>query len=98
MKEQKRSSKTIVIVSYVLKMSVNGITCVFVAHFRSSDTFESLLTSLTVNIHMSTKTCVTGNNFSLHKALILPYPSRVCTTHKVATNNGAKFNCLIVGQ
>ena len=39
MKEQKkRSSKTIDIVSYALKVSVNGVTCVFVAHFRSLDT------------------------------------------------------------
>ena len=37
MKEQKRSSKTIDIVSYALKVSVNGVICVFVfvAHFRS---------------------------------------------------------------
>ena len=43
MKEQKRSSKTIdIIVSYPLKVSVNGVLCVFVAHFMSSDTSESL--------------------------------------------------------
>ena len=36
--EKKRSSKTIDIVSYALKMSVNGVKCVFVAHFRSSGT------------------------------------------------------------
>ena len=43
MKEQKKmSSKTIDIVSYALKVSVTGVKCVFVAHFRSSDTFESL--------------------------------------------------------
>ena len=41
MKEQKQSSKTIDIVSYALKVSVNGVTCVFVAHFRSSGTSES---------------------------------------------------------
>ena len=35
---KKRSSKTIDIVSYALKVSVNGVTCVFVAHFRSSGT------------------------------------------------------------
>ena len=36
MKEQnKRSSKTIVIVRYGLKVSVNGVMCVFVAHFGS---------------------------------------------------------------
>ena len=31
--------KTIDIVSYALEVSVNGVTCVFVVHFRSSDTF-----------------------------------------------------------
>ena len=35
---KKRSSKTIDIVSYALKVSVNGVKCVFVAHFRSSGT------------------------------------------------------------
>ena len=39
MKELK-SSKTIDIVSYALKVSVNGVTCVFVVHFRSSYTFK----------------------------------------------------------
>ena len=42
MKEQKSLQKTIDIVSYALKVSVNGVTCVFVAHFRSSGTFDSL--------------------------------------------------------
>ena len=42
MKEQKGCSKTIDIVSYALKVSVNGVTCVFVVHFRSSGTSESL--------------------------------------------------------
>ena len=42
MKEQNKSSKTIDIVSYALKVSVNGVICVFEAHFRSSGTFESL--------------------------------------------------------
>ena len=42
MKKQKRSSKTIDIVSCALKVSVNGVTCVLVVHFRSSDTFTSL--------------------------------------------------------
>ena len=32
------SSKTIDIVSYALKVSVNGVTCVFVVHVRSSGT------------------------------------------------------------
>ena len=38
------SSKTIDIVSYALELevSVHGVTCVFVVHFRSSDTFSSL--------------------------------------------------------
>ena len=49
--------KTIDIVSYALEVSVNGVTCVFVVHFRSSDTFESLKIGLAVNIHVSTKTC-----------------------------------------
>ena len=42
MKEKKRSSKTIDIVSYALKVSANGVTCVFVGHFRLSGTSESL--------------------------------------------------------
>ena len=43
MKEQKkRSSSSIDTVSYALDVSVNGVICVFVAHFRSSGTFESL--------------------------------------------------------
>ena len=41
MKEQKnRSSKTIDIVSYASKVSVDGVTCVFVVHVTSSDTFK----------------------------------------------------------
>ena len=36
--QKKRSSKAIDIVSYALKVSVNGVICVFVAHFRSSGT------------------------------------------------------------
>ena len=41
MQEQnkKRSSKTTDIVSYTID---TGVTCVFVVHFRSSDTFKSL--------------------------------------------------------
>ena len=42
MKEQKNFSKTIDIVSYALKVSLSGVACVFVVHFRSSGTFESL--------------------------------------------------------
>ena len=38
----KKSSKTIDIISYALKVSVNGVKCAFVVHFRSSGTFESL--------------------------------------------------------
>ena len=41
-KEQTNSSKTIDIVSYALKVSENCVACVFVVHFRSSDTFKSL--------------------------------------------------------
>ena len=63
-------SKTIDIVSYALKVCVNGVVCMFVTHFRSSCTTESSQTSLIVNIHVSTKTCVTGNNFILQKALM----------------------------
>ena len=50
-------------------MSVNGVTCVFVVHFRVTKHIVSFLTGLTVNIHVSTITCVTGNNLVLHKAL-----------------------------
>ena len=40
MKEQKKkSTKTIDNVCYVLKVSVNGVIRVFVAHFRSLVTF-----------------------------------------------------------
>ena len=42
MKEQKRSSKTIIyFVNYALKVSVNGVICVFVVHFRSSNWLNS---------------------------------------------------------
>ena len=34
------SSKIIDIVSYALEVSVNGVICVIVVHFRSSDTFK----------------------------------------------------------
>ena len=37
-KEQKKSSKTIDIFSYALKVSVNGVKFMFVAHFSSSGT------------------------------------------------------------
>ena len=39
-RSNKRSSKTIDIVSYALKASENGVARVFVVHFRSSDTFK----------------------------------------------------------
>ena len=39
-RSKKGSSKTIDIVSYALKVCVNGVICVFVVHFRSSDTFK----------------------------------------------------------
>ena len=39
-----KSSQTIDIVSFVLKVSVNGVTCVYLSnllvYFRSSDTFK----------------------------------------------------------
>ena len=38
MKEQ--SLKIIHIVSYALEISVNGVTCVLVVHFRSKNTFQ----------------------------------------------------------
>ena len=41
LKEQnERYFKTTYIVSYASKVSVNGVTCVFVVHLRSSDTFK----------------------------------------------------------
>ena len=40
LRSKKRSSKTIDIVSYALKVSVNGVTCVSIVNFRSSDTFD----------------------------------------------------------
>ena len=62
---QKRSSKTIYIVSYALKVSVNGVTCVLVIVAISGyQTYFDVF-----NIHVSTKTCVTSNNLILHKAL-----------------------------
>ena len=46
----KKSSKTIDIVSYALEVSVHGVTCVFVVHFRSSGNnlvlHKSLLTTV----------------------------------------------------
>ena len=45
-----RSSKTIDIVSYASKVSVNGVTCVFDVHFRSPDTFKGQ-TKLTFTWH-----------------------------------------------
>ena len=36
---EKRSSKTLDIVSYALKVSVNGVTCAFVVHLRPSDSY-----------------------------------------------------------
>ena len=42
MKVQKRFSKNVDIVSCDLKVNENGVPCVFVVHFRSSDTFNSL--------------------------------------------------------
>ena len=39
---EKRSSKTVDIVNYALKVSENCVTRVFVVHFRSSYIFNSL--------------------------------------------------------
>ena len=36
----KTGFQTIYIASYASKVSVNDVTCVFVIHFRSSDTFK----------------------------------------------------------
>ena len=38
-KAQKRYSKTGDIVNYALQVSVNGVTCMFIVNFSSSDTF-----------------------------------------------------------
>ena len=81
MKELKRSSKTIDIVSCALEVSVNGVTYVFVVHFRSPELlkFVNWLTSL--RPYMSTKTCVTGNNMVLHKSPFtgnMKYPCNTC--------------------
>ena len=70
MKEQKKVLKTIDIVSYALKVSENGVTCVFVLCSPFQVIRHVLKFVLTVNIHVSTKTCVTGNNVMLHKALV----------------------------
>ena len=43
LRSKKGSSKTIDIVSYALKVSVNGVICGFVAHFRSSGTLEKFV-------------------------------------------------------
>ena len=37
---REQSSKTIDFVNYASKVRVNGVTCVFVVHLRSSDTFK----------------------------------------------------------
>ena len=39
-RSKKRYSKTIDIVSYASKVSVNGVICVFVVQFLSSNTFK----------------------------------------------------------
>ena len=36
---KQKGSRTIDVVSYALEVSLNGVTCMFVVHFRSSDTF-----------------------------------------------------------
>ena len=64
-----KSAKTIDIVVYAFKMSVNGVTCVcspflVIKHISSLSNY-----GLTVNNHISNKNCVTGQNWILHKAL-----------------------------
>ena len=39
-KKKKGSSKTIDIVTYALKVSIDGVTCVFVVIFRSKNIFK----------------------------------------------------------
>ena len=67
MKEQKRSSKAIDIVSSALKVSVNGVMCVC-GPFQVK------------KVYVSTKTWVTGNNLILHKSLITGFiwPGDTC--------------------
>ena len=40
MGKKSKEQKSIDIVSNASEVSVNGVTCVFVVHFRSSDTFK----------------------------------------------------------
>ena len=66
LKKRKRCSKTKDIVSYALEVSVNGVTCVCSWSISGHQTHFK---GLKVNIHVSTKTCVIGNNLVLHHAL-----------------------------
>ena len=60
---KKKSSKTIDIVSYTLKVSVSGVKCVFVAHLFQVIRHKQLASTCPPK-HM------TGNNLFLHKALV----------------------------
>ena len=42
MKEQKSFRKPYILSVYTLEANVNGVTCVFIVHFGSSDTFYGL--------------------------------------------------------
>ena len=55
-----KSSKIIDIFNYGLEISVNGVTCVNKQH-------TSMCSSITVNIHVSIKQCVTPRNVIMHK-------------------------------
>ena len=67
----------------------------FVVHFRSSGISESLLT---VNIHVSTKTCVTGNNFILHQALVPHTDTHVSAVTRNLTPTSCKTVMIMMRQ
>ena len=62
-------------------MSVNGVMCVCSSFQVIKHIFKFVKTGLTVNIHVSTKTCVTGNNFILHKVLDTGYNGMNAARH-----------------
>ena len=65
--------RAIYIISYALEMNLKlMVSRVFVVHFQVIRHIFMFVnsTGLTVKIHVSTKTCVTGNNLILSKALI----------------------------
>ena len=72
------------------------VSRVFVVYFRSSDTHLIVCkTGLTFNIHVSTNTCVTGNNVIMHKVLVMctvtptEQQRMVVTVIKSATEDGS---------